>query len=92
MDSASVQRLRDGVNAIPIGSDISSVARQLGPPDWDKTVNKNRFIRFFIYYVTRRRAESAVESDKRVELTFDKSGKLTSVYSNVEGIATRNWP
>jgi hypothetical protein len=92
MDDRSLQRLVKNVNALSLGDDIRKVVDQAGIPDRDYTVEKNKRIRFFIYVVTRHRADSPIESDKSISIAFDRNNKIDSIYSNVDGIQTRNWP
>ena len=92
MDKNTLERLTATVNAIPLGDDIAHVVTVLGPPDSDHADQKNEYHRFFTYFVTRQRADNPLDSDRVVLLAFNKAERLAAVYSNVQKIATRNWP
>jgi hypothetical protein len=92
MDSDSLTRLKLKVNALILGDDLAEVVKTVGVPDTDHTVKKDEAVRILTYYVTRQRTDSPVESDKVVYIAFDQNGKVKGIYSNVEGISTRNWP
>jgi hypothetical protein len=92
MSTQDLERLRKNVDQIALDDDISHVVDVLGVPDLDYTVKKNDKNRFLTYYVTRQRADSSIESDKRVTVALNGQNKVKAIFSNVENIRTRNWP
>jgi hypothetical protein len=92
MDAKDLERLRTSTNAVNLGDDIGHVVEGVGIPDRDHTIKKNEQIRFLTYYVTRQRADSALESDKVVIIALNSHNKVKAIYSNVDRIPSRNWP
>lgn len=92
MDSKSLELLKARVNRVNLNDDIELVLARCGPPDVDITIAKNEKIRFFHYFVTRRSPDSANEFDKVVIIAFNSKNKVKGIHSNVDRIATRNWP
>jgi len=92
MDASAVEHLRASVNAVNLGDGVERVVKTVGVPDSDHMVQKNEKNRIFTYYVTRQRADSPIESDKVAKIAFDGRDKVKAIFSNVEGIASRNWP
>ena len=92
MEPSAVDGFRTRVNAINLGDKVDHVVAIVGVPDSDQTFKKNETNRIFTYYVTRQRADSPIESDKIVLIAFNGRNKVKATYSNVENIATRNWP
>ena len=91
MDAKNLEHLRLSVNAVNLGDDIRHVVDAVGIPDRDYTVKKNEKHRFLIYYVTRQRPDSSIESDKRVTFALNGDNKVEAIYSNVQHISSRNW-
>lgn len=92
MRAGDVERLRTSVNSVNLGDTMTHVVETVGVPDSDQTFQKNKRHRIFTYYITRQQAEDPIASDKVVMISFDVRDKVESLYSNVENIATRNWP
>jgi hypothetical protein len=92
MDAKGIERLREAVNALNMGDKVERVVENVGVPDSDHITNKNGRVRIFTYYVTRQRVDSSIESDKIVNIAFDRWDKVRAIYSNVTGVLTRNWP
>ena len=92
MDAKGIEHLREAVNALNMGDKVERVVENVGVPDLDQTINKNEKVRTFTYYVTRQRSDWSIESDRIVLIAFDRREKVRGIYSNVEGVATRNWP
>lgn len=92
MNTGELERLKVNIAKIEIGDDVSQVVDLLGAPDKDYTVKKNDKNRFLVYYVTRQRADSPIESDKRVTIALNGQNKVKAIFSNVENIRSRNWP
>ena len=92
MDTKTLERLKLNVNAVNLGDDIAQVVKRVGVPDGDYTVKKNDKNRFLTYYATRQRADSRIESDKVVVIALNDDDKVKAIFSNIDGITTRNWP
>lgn len=92
MEASAVERLRIKVDSINLGDKVDHVVSTMGVPDSDHTVRKNKTNRIFTYYITRHSAGTTIESDKIVQIAFDNRSRVKAIYSNVEFIATRNWP
>lgn len=92
MDTKTLERLKLNVNAVDLGDDIAQVVKRVGVPDGDYTVKKNDKNRFLTYYATRQRADSRIESDKVVVIALNDDDKVKAIFSNIDGITTRNWP
>jgi hypothetical protein len=92
MSVQDLDRLRVNVSKIALGDDIAHVLDTVGAPDLDYTVKKNDRNRFLIYYATRKRADSPVESDKRVTIALNNQNRVKAIFSNIDNIQTKNWP
>jgi hypothetical protein len=53
---------------------------------------KNGRVRTLVFYVTRQESDSPLETDRVVLIGLNSHNKVKAIYSNVEGILTRNWP
>ncbi len=91
MEQTVLARFKERANEISVGDDISRVIGVVGAPDKDETSEKNERVRVFVYYATRQRADSAIDSDRVVIIGFNRHAKVTRIYSNVEGIPSKNW-
>jgi outer membrane protein assembly factor BamE (lipoprotein component of BamABCDE complex) len=92
MSAGDIERFRTSVNSVNLGDTMTHVVETVGAPDSDQTFQKNKRHRIFTYYITRQQAEDPIASDKVVMISFDVRDKVEGLYSNVENIATRNWP
>ena len=91
MDQSALERFKGHVNQILVGDDITRLINVVGLPDKDETSEKNERVRTFVYYVTRQRADTGIEGDKVVIVGLNRNAKVTRIYSNVEGIPSKNW-
>jgi hypothetical protein len=94
MDAEKLATFKANANSVRIGDDIVTVVQLLGKPDSDKTIGKNERLRLLEYYVTRQRADVALDTDLSVIVIFSGADgeKVRRVCSNVDGIASKNCP
>ena len=92
MDPAAVELFKQNVHKLQIGDTVEHVSTTLGPPDADVTVNKDEKVQIFTYYVTRQKPDIPLESDQKVLIGIDRHNKVKAIYSNVNGIESKNSP